>query len=566
MIEMRKIVSAMALTVLLGVSVLSLVSGASEAESYEMTTTVGNIGVGRAFAAVVAVDDMMYVIGGGSALLAGGDPSPTVDDVIIYDMETGEESRGASMLKGVGMAACAVGEDGLIYVIGGWNSTDFSYYGRVQVYDPVADSWSLTTSPTPTSVGYGASCLGLDGRIYVFGGGWSPDYALAYDPAEDEFETLSGFPYGMHGGSAVALSDTAILVAGGANGTSGLVTAEARLYNPQTDTYTLTGSMGTARNMMSLSLGRTGYVYAIGGCNGWSVDSATKYSSIEVYDPDSGEWSPGTTSLSYSRTTHGSVVDSVGRIWVATGYSSSMVTAVEMMLTSEISGLYELYFVSPSDGATVSGVVAVQITLANSYFSPLMGLDLYVDGELLESQSYDDNWVFIWDTSGLEDGSVHELLAVGYDWDASMREASISVVVSALTVDEKLDMLEAAVADLSTDLAALQAAVDLQGTDLADLQIVVDEIQAGLDTLTEDVSAMDAATSERIAALETQLDGLETTLADLQGSVDDVQTSVDGKADNTMLYAIIGLLVVVIVLLLVMMVMGRKTVPPPPAP
>ena len=565
MIEMRKIVSAMALMLLLGVSVLTLISGASSAEPYEMTTSVDAMDVGRVYSAVVAVDDKVYVIGG-SITMVSSDPNPTLDDVLIYDIETGEQSMGASMVKGVGLAACAVGDDGLIYVIGGWNTSDGSYYGRVQVYDPVADSWTVTDTLTPESIGYCATTLGMDGMIYMFGGGWAHNATIIYDPSTDAFEYGTSIPYGMHGGAAVALSDTMILVAGGVNRSESLPTTDARLYNPVEDTWTSTGSMNAPRNLLSLAVARTGYVYAIGGTDSLLLASATTvYSSIEYYDVLTGEWSMSSTYLDSARATHGSVLDSYGRVWIVSGYNTALVTNIEMMLTSETAGTGALTIVSPTDGSTVTGIVPVQAELLNTYWSPMMGADLFVDGELYESQSYDDSWVFMWDASGLADGSTHELFVRAYDWDGSMKDASVTVVVSAMSVDEKLDMLETAVSALSDDLAALQATVDLQGADILALQDTVDAIQTALDTLSGDVSDMDAASSARLTALETQLDAVETALAGLQGSVDDVQTSVDDKADNVMFYAVIGLLVVVIVLLIVMMVMGRKA-PPPPAP
>lgn len=598
MMRMRKIASAMAVMVLLGVSALVLVSGASGAEPYEMTTTIDDMDEGRAFAAVVALDDRIYVIGGGTTLNSYGDPAVTLDDVLIYDTSTGEQSRGASMIRGVGLSACVVGEDNLIYVIGGWNTSLLGYVNRVQVYDPVEDSWKLTDTLTPLSVGYCASTLGHDGRIYMFGGGFSMFTTLIYDPLLDAFEFGADFPYGMHGGAAITLADGTILVAGGVNRTSGAPTTDTRLYDPESDEWKLTGPMGTPRNQLSLATGRTGYVYAIAGSDSWNLYSAvTVYNSIESYDPATGEWTPSTTTLNYRRATHGSVTDSDGMVWIIAGYRTSLVPQIEMMLTSEMSGYDTLIFVSPTDGSTVSGVTAVQAVLVNSWWSSLMGVDLLIDGELYESQSYGNSWVFIWDATGLVDGSTHELTVVGFSWDGSTQEVSVTVTVSALSVDDKLDMLETVVADLTVAIDDLQDTVDSQGMDIADLAAALDALQAAVDSQTLDIAALqgaldavqtelaalsgdladlDSATADRILALESQLELMigdlqealedsQSSVDDLQESVDGVQTSVDKKADGTLMYAVILLLVVVIVLMLVMMMMGRKSPPPPPA-
>jgi hypothetical protein len=76
---------------------------------------------------------------------------------------------------------------------------------------------------------------------------------------------------------AVRLQNGQVLVAGGLNASGTLASAE--LYNPSTGTWTVTGSMITARYGFSLTLLPNGEVLAVQG------------TSAELYNPATGTWS-----------------------------------------------------------------------------------------------------------------------------------------------------------------------------------------------------------------------------------------------------------------------------------
>lgn len=74
------------------------------------------------------------------------------------------------------MGSCVL-DNGLVYVFGGLESGDVPV-DTVQIYDPVADTWSVHPTPMPYArLGVGASSLG-GGRILVCGGA---DLLYAYD-------------------------------------------------------------------------------------------------------------------------------------------------------------------------------------------------------------------------------------------------------------------------------------------------------------------------------------------------------------------------------------------------
>lgn len=92
--------------------------------------------------------------------------------------------------------------------------------------------------------------------------------------------------------AAVVLRDGRVLVAGG-RGEELQPLASAELYDPDTGVWTPTGSMNVGREAQTMSLLPDGRVLASGGL-GWNYGTNTfagYMSSAEVYDPATGTWS-----------------------------------------------------------------------------------------------------------------------------------------------------------------------------------------------------------------------------------------------------------------------------------
>lgn len=87
------------------------------------------------------------------------------------------------------------------------------------------------------------------------------------------------------GATATALTNGTVLVAGGKS-ISGEVYASAELYNPSVQTFTLTGSMSSARNGATAALKNDGQVLVAGGGN-----ASGTLPTAELYNPTSGAFS-----------------------------------------------------------------------------------------------------------------------------------------------------------------------------------------------------------------------------------------------------------------------------------
>ena len=83
----------------------------------------------------------------------------------------------------------AMGVDGKIYVFGGWTSDGI--LASVECYDPATDSWSYR-APMPGPRGWLRAATAPDGTIYTFGGStdsWPSTEVWAYDPDTDTWNT-----------------------------------------------------------------------------------------------------------------------------------------------------------------------------------------------------------------------------------------------------------------------------------------------------------------------------------------------------------------------------------------
>jgi len=129
--------------------------------------------------------------------------------------------------------------------------------------------------------------------------------------------------------NAQVLISGRVLSVGGVDN-NGNVLASAEIFSNSTNTWTLTGSMGTAREMFPAIVLKSGKVLVSGGLGTGSV----VLGSAELYDPSTGAWSPA-GSLSVARVAHTATLLENGKVLVAGGCTSN--------LCSTITAVSELY-------------------------------------------------------------------------------------------------------------------------------------------------------------------------------------------------------------------------------
>ncbi|CAB4925476.1 unannotated protein [freshwater metagenome] len=135
--------------------------------------------------------------------------------------------------------------DGSVLVAGGWSGSigSFTANDSADIFDPVSEQF--TPAPNPMTVArVGAVAAPLpDGRVLIAGGlnGSSQILSSAevFNPATQTFTAISGMNSPRYQAAAATLADGRVLIVGGGNGPS---IASAEIFDPVTNTFSWTTS------------------------------------------------------------------------------------------------------------------------------------------------------------------------------------------------------------------------------------------------------------------------------------------------------------------------------------
>ena len=287
-------------------------------------------------AAAVAVNNKIYLFGGANTA------NQILNTVDVYDPATNTWASAAAMPTARCRLAAALGPDGKIYVVGGSTSSGLGLSGMtavMEVYDPVANSWSTAAPMKTTRVGLAAAASG--GKIYAFGGygvtpGYSARYLLtveAYDPATNTWASTASMRTGRYGLAAVTTSTGLIYLIGGKNESSVTPSSnEEYNWSANTSSYTTGLPSGQRPELAAVSMVNQGdIIYALGG-GGISfphanLDAGTLSDLPVVTPPPTATPDPPPASIQNLTASAGCLVGHILLSWTAPGENGSQGSA-----------------------------------------------------------------------------------------------------------------------------------------------------------------------------------------------------------------------------------------------
>jgi N-acetylneuraminic acid mutarotase len=245
--------------------------------------------------APVALGEVAAGVIGGTLFLVGEGSSGAT---FAYDVLNRQwlAARAARPFRGSHHAAEVVA--GKVYLIGGIGGGSG---GRVQIYDPSTDSWSLGAD-MPWSGGSVSTAV-IGGKILAAGGltagGSTVSNCASYDPLANTWTGKAPMPGGRNH-AAAGTDGSKLFVFGGRVGSSTTNgSGSLMVYDPATNTWTSSGAPGSslaplpeARGGMGKAVFLRGEFHLFGGetLDDPDANDDRVYERVDVYDPRTNAW------------------------------------------------------------------------------------------------------------------------------------------------------------------------------------------------------------------------------------------------------------------------------------
>ncbi|MDQ3239573.1 MAG: hypothetical protein M3P33_03545, partial [bacterium] len=183
----------------------------------------------------------------------------------------------------------AVLPSGKVLIAGGVTATEGSST-TAELYDPYANTWTLTGNSIPVAVQRAASMTVLtNGKAAVIGGEGNSNRTQLYDPSTNTWAAGGNMNIAReYFGNTITLNNGKVLVSGGYSSTS--TTTATELYDPSTGTWSVVAGMRNAHYRHRSEKLNDGRVVVIGGCTSTTC-TADVSTIVEIYNPDTNSWS-----------------------------------------------------------------------------------------------------------------------------------------------------------------------------------------------------------------------------------------------------------------------------------
>lgn len=294
-------------------------------------TRTGNLNTPRSGHTATRLSDGKVLVAGGTSF--SGDRVHFLDSVELYDPVTRKwNATGSLNVPHAGHTATLL-KDGKVLIAGGTDDLDRNL-NTVELYDPQTGTWSITGSLNAVRGGHKAILLN-NGKVLVAAGiektGFDDyinlDTAELYDPDTGTWRVTGSLNNAAEYNSAILLQNGKVLLLGGST---------AELYDSDTGTWSSVsipiGSIGFLHTATLLPDGR---VLVVGGSY---IDGLIK--TVQLYDPDTGAWS-STGKLKRARFGHTATILPDGKVLVAGGYGLNVSGGSRSQVTLDSSELYD---------------------------------------------------------------------------------------------------------------------------------------------------------------------------------------------------------------------------------
>lgn len=284
--------------------------------------------------ATTRIDHTATLLPNGKVLVVGGMigpiPSNTLGSAELYDPATNTWSSAAPMTGSRARHTATLLRDGRVLVVGGLsfivhdNNLFPNQPDSAEIYDPVANRWTVTSATRFYRIGHSATLL-RDGRVLVAGGSDNSDptpftASEVYDPRQARWIDAGSMGAGRSGHGATLLANGDVLVVGGLGAGTNLLPTRLRdveFYHPQLDAWTALASTTEVHVGDTLTLLKNGKVLVLG---------STSQSRAEIFDPDRNHWSA--TGPLMVRYNHTATRLADGRVLVVGGYGLESLATV----------------------------------------------------------------------------------------------------------------------------------------------------------------------------------------------------------------------------------------------
>jgi hypothetical protein len=284
----------------------AVVAATSRIGSFQNAATMNFSRVG---ATATLLNDGRVLIAGG---MAGGQALSSAE---VYDPRTSTFTVTGPMIEARARHSATLLLSGQVLLAGGTGGVS------AEIYSPTTGKFSRTGSLLDNFTYHTATPLS-DGRVLIAGGRLGDLYtagAEIYNPDSGRFSRARYMKEARESAAATRLVDGRVLVAGGDQGYTGRnasILASAEVYDPFSGNFNFTGSMTDARSHFTATLLKNGRVLVVGGVN--LAGLAAPLATAELFDPNTGTWSE-TGSMSEGRSDFTATLLDDGRVLIAGG-------------------------------------------------------------------------------------------------------------------------------------------------------------------------------------------------------------------------------------------------------